>query len=204
MFPKIEKIQPEEFTPLETDEEVFDKYVRGLDLTSEDFNKKILDVGGGRAQFARWAKENHISDKIFTIDPYAISATVAEQKSKSVAGRVQDLPFQNESFDLVVSSGAVPMIFGGMEEADEIANAIFVSLKEELRVLKPGGEIRFGPIPAASTAIKRHAILNQELYYVLHELENAGEIEVKMVSRGKRPTMEKSDQWYLFKIKKLR
>lgn len=125
-----------------TDEEIFQQYMENLDLSPEDFDKKILDVGSGSGQFAKWAKEHHVSDQIYSLEPFQES----EEKSKLARGNAAAMPFQDESFDLVLSSSAIPQIFSGPQYEGAREDKIRESFSELIRVAKKGGEIRIGPL----------------------------------------------------------
>lgn len=60
-------------------------------------------------------------------------------KGKYVAGSHQNLPFRNESMDLVVSNNSVTLL------SDPLF--LYKAMQEVRRVLKPDGEARFGPVP---------------------------------------------------------
>ncbi|MDD4062372.1 MAG: class I SAM-dependent methyltransferase [Candidatus Pacebacteria bacterium] len=119
------------------DKKVFDEYVESLNLSLEDFNKDILDVGSGFSEFAKYARENNISSSVFSLDPIR----KMEETEKSVKGIVEKLPFRDESFDLIISHCAIPNIFIG-----EDLRKIEASFLEMMRVLKKNGEIRLGNV----------------------------------------------------------
>ena len=100
---------PKEFKEIvedETDEEVFRRYVENLDLSPEDFEGKTLDVGADAAQFEKWAREHNVSQNI-----YSLEASPKEQKgTRIVKGLVEELPFRDEEFDLVISHFAIPNV----------------------------------------------------------------------------------------------
>jgi len=125
----------------ESDKEVFQRYMEDLKLRPEDFEKKILDVGSGANKFAKWAKEHNVSSQIYSLEPLRKSREV----SKNVKGWAAAMPFQNESFDLVVSNGAIPnTLLAG--DAECLKERVKESLYEMLRVTKRGGEIRLGRV----------------------------------------------------------
>ena len=125
-----------------TDQDLFESYVRDLHLTPEDLGKKILDVGSEFAQFAKYAKENGINDRIFSFD----GRDVFEEREKSVQGGMEvGLPFKNESFDLIVSHAAFPYFHLYYPDAI-LGRELRNNLNELLRVVSVGGEIRFGPV----------------------------------------------------------
>ncbi len=124
-----------------TDEEVFQNYMEDLKLLPEDFEKRILDVGSGSSQFAKWAKDHHVSSQIFSLEP----KQEPQEKTKSVLGKAEAIPFQNEAFDLVVSNASIPNVFLG-ERPEMVREKVRDSLFELMRVTKPGGEIRLGRV----------------------------------------------------------
>lgn len=126
----------------DSDEEVFQKYVESLELTPADFEKQILDIGSNTSQFAKYAKEHHISEAIYSVDIRPVSL----EREKSVVGSAETLPFQNESFDLVVSLSAIPNIYIGAEFSGRREQVIQQAIEEMIRVVRKGGEIRLGNI----------------------------------------------------------
>lgn len=137
--PAVENIHKE---TEDSDEEVFQKYVESLELTPDDFEKQILDIGSNTAQFAKYAKEHRISKEIYSIDIRPASL----EREKSVVGSAEALPFQNESFDLVVSLSAIPNIYIGAEFSGRREQVIQQAIEEMIRVVRKGGEIRLGNI----------------------------------------------------------
>lgn len=126
----------------ETDKEVFQHYIEDLRLTPEDFDKKILDVGAGSAQFAKWAKEHHVSSQIYSVEPQVERLT---EKDKSISARVEKLPFPDETFDLVISVAAIPNIYLG-ENPEIVKEKIIQGFNEMIRVVKSGGEVRLARV----------------------------------------------------------
>ena len=124
-----------------TDEEVFQNYMEDLRLSPEDFDKKILDVGSGSSQFAKWAKDHHVSSQIFSLEP----KQEPKEKTKSVQGKAEAMPFQDETFDIVVSNASIPNVFLG-ESPETVKERVKNSLFELMRVTKFGGEIRLGRV----------------------------------------------------------
>jgi len=189
-------------TPENHDEWIFRQYEEILDLKPEDFKKKILDIGAGSARFAKWAKEHGLSEQIYSLEPKKKSPL---EKSKAVSATAEEIPFKDNSFDLEVSLYAIPFIYHNekIRKKKEMDELVHESLKEELRVLKIGGEIRFGPFPAGN-AMEAHAAIGRVVDAELTAREDSGEIQVEYISLGTRLTAEKEEKWYLVKIKKLR
>lgn len=137
----------EELSEYEFD--VFEIYFEDLGLSPAELqDKDILDVGAGSGDFARACEKLGLRAKITSLDPLdprlfsksRTSKTSLESEKKIVMGMGESLPFKTESFDLVISSAAVPiLIFPKTKE--NIGRAI----KEMIRVVRPGGEVRFCP-----------------------------------------------------------
>lgn len=174
-------MNPEKFSKNEpsiedhTDEEVFQNYMEDLNLSPEDFDKKILDVGSGSSQFAKWAKDHHVSSQIFRLEP----KQEPQEKTKSVQGMAEAIPFQNEAFDLVVSNASIPNIFLG-ESPETVKEKVKNSLFELMRVTKPGGEIRLGRV-LRGEIYESQKVLVSALDETFAELRRDYEIEIEEI-----------------------
>lgn len=107
-----------------------------LGLKWEDLQgKKILDIGAGPAEIAQVAAKKGI--KVFSLDINRPEDSVGD--TEYIIADVHHLPLVRESFDLVMAHAAPPaLISGGKEEAKKV-------FYEVARVLKSGGEFRWGP-----------------------------------------------------------
>lgn len=184
-------------TGINESEEVFQKYMEELELKPEDFDKKILDLGAGNAEFAKWAKEHGVSSEIYSLD----IRDKMREKDRSVIGDANELPFKNESFDLVVSTCAIPNTI----EASQIER----TLLETIRVIKPGGEVRLAKV-LEGEKYEPQRIKKQELNEVLEKLEDM-KLSIEKIRRPREDLYEydghiKTDRLlaeaYLIKIKK--
>ncbi len=153
----------------ETAEEAFQHYVEDLRLTPEDFDKKILDVGAGSAQFAKWAKEHHVSSQIYSAEPQTERLT---EKEKSVSARAENLPFPDETFDLVISVAAIPNIYLG-EDPKVMKEKIVQGFNEMTRVVKTGGEIRLARV-LIGNIYEPQRILSESIDEALQKIEEGG------------------------------
>ncbi len=191
---KKEKILSTEevFGAEENDIEEFERYLEDLQLSKEDLSKKILDVGGGSAQFAKWAKENNVNSNIFSLDPVANM----QERTKGVQGQAEAIPFQDNSFDLVVSDCAIPNVF--LEEKD-VKEKVRASLFEMVRVTKPGGEIRLGRVLRGDT-YQSQRDLTSVINKTLKELKKIPGIEIEEHYSSVKTNMAKVN---LIKIRKL-
>jgi ubiquinone/menaquinone biosynthesis C-methylase UbiE len=102
--------------------------------------KRILDIGAGSAEFGAAARKRGV--EIVSLDPKPLDDRDEPifQKEGYVQGDAKHLPFADESFDVVVSHASVPL----HAAVDKVAVQHF--LEEIRRVLKKGGECRFGPV----------------------------------------------------------
>lgn len=189
----------------ESDEDVFRSYVEDLELQPEDFKKKILDVGSGTGQFAKWSKEHGVSSDIVSVEPYK----EIEGKSKGVKADAVNLPFTNDSFELVVSDGAIPHIFLG-QIPKVVKDSVRKSLEELVRVTAPGGEIRLGRV-LMGDVYKNQRIVARAIHETLRQLERSHALLIKQIHKG--PDTYEYDESgkipqkllahsFLFKIKK--
>lgn len=178
-------------------EETFRNYVKDLELTPEDFDKKILDLGAANADFAKWAKEHNVSSEIYSLD----CENKMEEKESSVIGTACELPFKDESFDLIVSDCAIPNVIGIPQ--------IEKTLLEAIRVIKPGGEVRLAKV-SESEQREWQRIKKEELNTVLEKLKEMN-LSVEKIHRPWEDSYEynghvKTDKVlarsYLIKIKK--
>jgi len=108
--------------------------LKGMGLTWEDLDgKKVLDGGASELRLDRAAKIQGSSAQIFSVDfdnwKYW-PGLPAESKTRAADAYAEQLPFPDNTFDLIINNAA----------------AIGASILDEARVLKPGGEIRITPI----------------------------------------------------------
>lgn len=130
-------------------------------------NKNVLDVGAGDAKLARAAKEIGSSATIFSVDMEEgnWSTLPSDIKNRTLIASAEDLPFPDKSFDLIINNGSV----------------FPYEIKDELRVLKSGGEIRVFPI---GSLILEYRYVGNYLYKYKHlSLEKINEILAKFHQR---------------------
>jgi len=146
----------------ESTERKLPKYLEWLNLTPEDLkDKKILDVGSGVGHFAAEAKNFGAKD-VISLDPGFKLERNREKAKKigagtAIAARADALPFRDESFDLILNNFSVPMWSESPSEMEE-------TFREELRTLRPGGEIRLAPVVAIGETITAYFTPEDEHY----------------------------------------
>lgn len=130
-----------EQNPMSRIERTFRAYLRDLNLKEKDLlNKKILDVGAGDCNFAKYAKDNNINSDIYSLDP----DEKVLKNEKGIVGSAEHIPFPDEEFELVVSLAAVPRYLSGAPS--NIKEQTHQCFSELYRVCKQGGEIRLGRV----------------------------------------------------------
>ncbi|MDP3986347.1 MAG: class I SAM-dependent methyltransferase [Candidatus Veblenbacteria bacterium] len=182
----MEELEKEPSTRDKTDEEVFQTYIEDLRLTPEDFDKKILDVGAGAAQFAKWAKEHGVSGEIYNLEP---QKEYILEKNKSVVARAEAIPFEDESFDLVVSNAAIPNIYISEVNADTVKEKVMNSLYEMVRVIRPGGEVRLSRV-LMDKGYESKQILPKSIGEALENLKTKGNVQIEKIRTPSDDTYE--------------
>ena len=111
----------------------------GLGLKWEDLeNKRVLNIGAGAGDLAKAAEQKGI--KIISFDKYPerYQEEGTELPYNYIKGTAEKLPLKDASFDLVLCHAGPLTIC-----PDKFLVILF--FKEAERVLRPGGELRFGP-----------------------------------------------------------
>lgn len=128
--------------------EVAELYLVDLGLTWDDLKgKTVLDLGAGLGAFARAAKERgvHVTSLEARPELWKHEGEPPTDLPYVVADAAK-LPFGDQTFDLVISR-AGPL---GSEEEQGRFHQI---MDEATRVLKTGGQLRFGPTPVAPSIV---------------------------------------------------
>ncbi len=124
---------------------------------SEDRNDRILEVGGGTGRFIYSFRNK--SKNLWMIDPSVQMLNKVKKtygsKIKMKVGYAENIPFEDNSFDIVVVSDA-------LHHWDNQEKGI----KEVYRVLKPGGQLAIEEIHP-NTNIGRF-VVSMERTFVMH------------------------------------
>jgi SAM-dependent methyltransferase len=92
--------------------------------------RRVLEVGCGRGESAAWIRANVTSDLVAVDQSERMVALARERGVEAIVGDVQELPFENGSFDCVLAAWMlyhVPDLDRGLAEI--------------ARVLRPGGRL---------------------------------------------------------------
>ncbi len=107
-------------------ETVFDVFLRDLDLTG----RKVLDAGCGTGWFSLRASQRGADVTALDIGPRLLKQVRRKCPARTVCGNVTDLQFDDDTFDVVISSECI-------EHTRQPAAAV----RELIRVCRPGGRV---------------------------------------------------------------
>lgn len=183
-IPTSSSITRDPSTEEKRDEVITFGYLKDLDITEKDLvGKRVLDIGAGDGEFARWA--NHHGS-----DVTSIGLGLGEEQTRAltqyVVADAVALPFADNTFDVVVSLHAVPnvvaVVGGGPIPRNEIVKRDherrMSAVREAIRVLKPGGEIRFAPV-VRNERNARGPDRNVSMETMIAELKSDDSLEVR-------------------------
>lgn len=142
-FPKTESTPSIESVDENREEIVEKEAIEDLKDLGLDFNylkdKLTLDIGAGSAKVAEAAKKKGVEIISLDINPEMWTEEGTKLPDVPyVKASAEKLPFDNETFDLVISHAGP---FSNIPSKEIVAKII----AEAKRVLKEGGEFRFGP-----------------------------------------------------------
>jgi SAM-dependent methyltransferase len=204
-----------ETTPASIEERI--KKERGSPVTTRDWSgypfmfllpreeefwrgKTILDVGSGN----KWGDPETVfpGAKIYAVDPELGDGNGTGRVVWNTAqvlrrGIVQEIPSDENMFDFVLSSHAVPQhIF----PAD-----MGIAISEMIRVMKPTGEIRLEPCVEHNIKDYRHTLENAGFEISAYENGSDGPImriragnEIRNIQNRKVQRIRKIEAWMMF------
>ncbi|MFQ5425057.1 MAG: class I SAM-dependent methyltransferase [Phycisphaerae bacterium] len=107
-------------------ETVFDVFLRDFNLTG----RKVLDAGCGTGWFSLRASQRGADVTALDIGPRLLEQVRRKCPARTVCGSVTDLQFDDDTFDVVISS-----------ECIEHTRQPAVAVRELIRVCRPGGRV---------------------------------------------------------------
>jgi 2-polyprenyl-3-methyl-5-hydroxy-6-metoxy-1,4-benzoquinol methylase len=99
-------------------------------LTEDISGKKLLDAGCGTGWFSKFSCDRGANVTSMDLGEKLLSKVALKCKSEGVVGSILEIPFENNTFDIVVSS-----------EVIEHVPDPYKAMQELFRVLKPGGTL---------------------------------------------------------------
>jgi ubiquinone/menaquinone biosynthesis C-methylase UbiE len=127
--------------------------------------KTILDIGSGQAEFGLGAKKKGINVICSDVDPENQKKGIEQGLDYRIIDAL-NIPLKDNSFDLVLSHGSVPIIFHRREQ-------LILALKEVKRILKKGGEFRFGPTHLVASLLDLETLFTPGEEKTLTQEENS-------------------------------
>ena len=185
-------------------EEEYLKMLSQLGIQHENIHGDVLDVGAGDAGFIDYIKQK--SDAQFT----AVDITISEEtKDKVVQADVRKLPFNDKSFDLILSYASIPNIFVNLyspdhpvESEEEIGNAVRKAFDEMIRVMKDRGKIILSRVQFAEN-YDAQKIVNRVIEANVERLVKEGfDVQFDFLETHFDPVDNESKDFYRLIIKK--
>ena len=100
-------------------------------------DKAVLDAGAGNSSLKWDAASLHLDSEIISLDMDKLELQM--KPGANVAGKLEQLPFRDESFDVVLATYSLPLWAKSTHQAKAF-------LDESLRVLKPDGKLMVAPL----------------------------------------------------------
>ncbi len=168
----------------ETPEETFKRYQSQLALDEKSLvGKRILDVGSNDSLFEQYLEQKYPGTGVVSMD-------LSKVKGISVQGNSEQLPFKDESFDVIVAHG-VPF---GPEDLEK-------SMEQFVRALKENGEIRIGPMSKGENSNIYAKDRWDRVHALIDSLKEKG-ITIEDVPIGEWQTSEGPETKYCIVVKK--
>ncbi|MEX2436799.1 MAG: class I SAM-dependent methyltransferase [Candidatus Paceibacterota bacterium] len=178
--------------------------LENLGLTTDDIKGKILDIGANDGQLAKELKG--VSDaEVISID---------NRKDEGVSENVmiadaRELPFENGSFDRVVSHASIPNVFLGIYSEEfpelskrEIKKSISKTFREMLRVLKSGSSATLAPVRIAKN-YESERVLSNTLQEEIQKLQEEGiQVTFELIREEENPNNKEKGSFYRLSILK--
>lgn len=124
----------------ENSQSTFRQYLGRLELRESNLiGKTILDLGAGTGEFGEVANQ--------LLDTRVISLDQVKLFHPNVQADALALPFSENIFDIVISHGSLPAVLQSISDDKSRQDAVSSLFEEAVRVLKPGGQIKMGPVP---------------------------------------------------------
>lgn len=126
-MPPVEMIDDDE-----KEEKVFHDYMKDFSLDEEDLRKPLLDVGAGSGNFIKYVRNKFGNSNAYGVEKEKFR--LGDDSDGMIVADGFDLPFADNTFEIVTSRNFIPMFVSDIEESKAIIN-------ELIRVTKKGGKI---------------------------------------------------------------
>jgi ubiquinone/menaquinone biosynthesis C-methylase UbiE len=113
------------------------RYCQAIKSAASGNPERILDVGGGTGLIASCVAGN--GKRVVVLDPsQEMLSRIKDKRVEAIKGFAQEMPFLNNSFDLVLCVNALHHFPNDFERKDA-QKSMSYAIEEMLRVLKPTG-----------------------------------------------------------------
>ena len=126
----------EQFTPEREEspeEKKFNSYQEYFNLSHQDLQKPLLDVGAGNGEFIQYIRNTLGNKEAVSVEKES-SKVDSVKKEGMIITDGTTLPFPDESFEIVIARNYLPMFVANEEKMNR-------ALTELLRVTKQGGRV---------------------------------------------------------------
>ena len=153
------------------------RVLRHYRMVSRDKNE-FLTIGSDLKLMDELENKNHMK---------RFRNSFENQRERYIAGSAHNIPFEDDSFDYVLSFNGVL----GVTQEDMVL--LTKSMDESIRVLKPGGQLQFGPMKQGSALELGRGYVRDIIKILGRKEELHVSVEDVMVnySPGKRLTVQK-------------
>lgn len=136
-------------------------------LPSSGKNIKTIEVGCGSARLSCFLASMGYSTTCLDYSESALEVAkenyqITGNKGEFILGSAEDIPFVDESFDIVLSTGLL----------EHFENPQIV-IDEMVRILKPGGIFYSDIVPKKFSSIRGHIVLIKKIKYLNKEEKDA-------------------------------
>ena len=184
-------------------EDVLDQ-LSNLGITPEMVDGFILDIGAGDAEFAR-SFSNKDGVKIISID----NNITAENREMVDKVDARNLPYDNNTYDMVISHASIPNVFIRMYSSEfpehsrkSIENSLSSTLYEIVRVLKPGKRAYLAPILIAEN-YESQRVMKEIIFEVVNDLKRKGiDAELEFMNTEINPQNGEKTEKYRLTLRK--
>lgn len=175
-----------------------------LGITPEMVKGNVLDVGARDAEFAR-DFSNKEDVNITSID----TIITDENRDKVDRADVRILPYDNDSYDMVISHASIPNMFINMYSSEfsrisreSIEGSVRLALHEIIRVLKPGKTAYLAPISIAEN-YESQKVMKEIIFKAIDNLKEEGiDVKLEFLNTEINPENKEEVEKYRLTLKK--
>lgn len=195
--------QKDKIEEIKISEDVLEQ-LDNLGITLEMVKGNVLDVGARDAEFARdFSNKDDVN--ITSID------TIITDENRDTVDRadVRILPYNDDSYDMVISHASIPNMFIEMYSSEfsrisreSIEGSVRLALHEIIRVLKPGKTAYLAPISIAEN-YESQKVMKEIIFKAIDNLKEEGiDVKLEFLSTEINPINKEKVKKYRLKLKK--